>query len=58
MIHARGRGHFSFKVVRCLAMPPKRKRSNCSRFLFVCNQSNNNNLKQNYYGIKEIYVLV
>ena len=35
MIHARWRGHYPLKCVRCWEIPRERKRSNCSRFLFV-----------------------
>ena len=33
MVHARGRGHYSFRKHGCLAIPLERKRSTCSRFL-------------------------
>lgn len=33
--HDAGVGFYSLMVVRCLAIPGKRKRSNCSRFLFM-----------------------
>jgi predicted transglutaminase-like protease len=34
MVHAARRGHYSFRWLGVWEMPQKRKRSNCSRFLF------------------------
>ena len=41
MVHARGRGHYSFRIDRRLAMPGERKRSKLLTFYFCVNLNGN-----------------